>query len=92
MCVQAWAPSNSTELRLFASRPYGMTQYNSQMLEECMAHFNQHERLKNGNDIRLQKSIIDNYMKGAGSKLLPQNVRESGKEKLDAFLNAYERK
>lgn len=84
--VQAWAPPNSTELRLFAKRPYKLVEYSSQMLEECMAYFNQHDRLMNGNDMKLQEHIINRYVVGGASR----GVTMKGVEAFRKFVSAYE--
>lgn len=82
--MQAWAPPNSTELRLFACLPYTTVKYDSQMLEESMAYFNQRDRLERGNDQKLQEWILKKY-----SEAVRLGRRQEGLSAFQSFLSAY---
>lgn len=86
LSLQAWAPPNSTEIRLFASHPYVTQKYDSQVLEECMAYHNQHSRLLHKNDERLQAHILDRYH---DCKALSMETKRQGLARFYTFSQIY---
>jgi hypothetical protein len=84
--VQAWARANSTELRLVCTWPYKLKKYDSQHLEEAMAHYNRHSRVEGNNDSKLQDFILFKYQ---AFWLLSDATKSEGLKAFRAFENKH---
>jgi hypothetical protein len=84
--MQAWPPPNSTELRLVASEPYYMREYSFQKLEQGMSYYNEVDRMKHGNDMKIQAYVIDKYKNAAH---VYDTCKEKGIHDFDRFVQKY---